>query len=108
MLFKLLPAAKVRPLLRGTFPYYYLLVIGLSIVATLAASWQSDNVGPVVLLASIAGTTIVARQILMPMINRATDQADKKRFAQLHGLSVIVQLLQIGLSGWAVILLANG
>lgn len=109
VLFKQLPIAEVRPLLRGTFPYYYAAVIVVALVATLVAVLVSETFGrgPAILLASIAFSTIAARQILMPMINQATDQGDKKRFARLHGLSVVIQLVQIALSGWAVVLLAT-
>lgn len=37
VLFAQLPMERVRPLLRGTFPYYYLAVIGLSAVTAVAA-----------------------------------------------------------------------
>jgi hypothetical protein len=40
--------------------------------------------------------------MLMPAINAATDAGDKRRFGQLHGVSVVLQLLQIGLAGYVL------
>lgn len=105
VLFKQLPVAQVRPLLRGTFPYYYLAIIGFALLAALVAI--PSSILAAVLLGLIFISTVAARQLLMPAINRATDTNDKKRFNLLHGLSVLVQLIQIGLCGWSVALLAR-
>ena len=104
VLFKQLELEQVRPLLRGTFPYYYLVMIVLSGLATLVAAPVS--ITTTAILASVCASTIFARQILMPMINDATDAGDKKRFATLHGLSVVIQLIQIAVCGWAVVILS--
>ena len=104
VLFKQLPVDKVRPLLRGTFPYYYLAVIGMSAVATASAIVVSGRA--TIVLSIILISTIYARQILMSQINAATDRDDKTMFKRLHGLSVVIQLVQIGLAGWAVVLLS--
>jgi hypothetical protein len=40
-----------------------------------------------------------ARQVLMPAINRATDSGAKTQFKRLHGLSVLVTLIHIGIAG---------
>jgi len=104
VLFKQLELEQVRPLLRGTFPYYYLVIIVLSGLATLVAAPVS--ITTTAILASVCASTIFARQILMPMINDATDAGDKKRFATLHGLSVVIQLIQIAVCGWAVVILS--
>ncbi|MEM9698325.1 MAG: DUF4149 domain-containing protein [Pseudomonadota bacterium] len=103
VLFAQLPMAQVRPLLRGTFPYYYLSLIGVSAIASAAAFTQSQRAG--LLLALICMSTVYARQILMAQINSATDGGDEKLFKRLHGLSVGIQLVQIGLAAWAVVLL---
>ena len=103
VLFKQLPMEQVRPLLRGTFPYYYLVVIILSAVATAAALGQS------LLAALLIGvtclSTLYARQVLMGQINAATDRGDQKMFHRLHMVSVVIQVVQIGLCGWAVVVL---
>ena len=104
VLFAQRPAEDVRPLLRGTFPYYYLAVIAVAGLAALLAVFVDLTAGT--LLAIIAASTAYARQILMPQINAATDRGDKGAFGRLHGLSVVIQLVQIGLAGWAVVLIA--
>ncbi|GFE51915.1 hypothetical protein So717_36680 [Roseobacter cerasinus] len=102
VLFKQLPMAQVRPLLRGTFPYYYLAIILLSAICALVALGVSGLAAG--LLGLICLATIYARQVLMPQINAATDREDQTLFKRLHGLSVVIQLIQIGLAGWAVLL----
>ena len=54
------------------------------------------------LLAAVAVTTIPARQQLMPAINAATDSGNKRRFNQLHGLSVLLGLAQIAAVGYVL------
>lgn len=103
VLFKQLPMEQVRPLLRGTFPYYYLVVIVASALAAALAFFIEPRAGR--LLVVICVTTLYARQILMPQINAATDRGDETAFKWLHGLSVGIQLVQLGLCGWAVVLL---
>jgi len=103
VLFAQLDMAQVRPLLRGTFPHYYLVVIALAGVAA-AVAWLVSPTASLILLA-IALSTIYARQVLMHQINAATDREDKAAFGRLHGLSVMIQLIQIGLAGWALLLL---
>ena len=103
VLFKLLPSSDVRPILRGTFPYYYLAVIALSAICTALALTQS--VTAAIILAAITASTIYARQILMLQINAAADAENKKKFGLLHGASVIIQLIQLALCAWALLLL---
>ena len=103
VLFAQLPMDRVRPLLRGTFPYYYLVIIGLSAICAAASSWVAPL--PAALFGAIAISTVYARQILMGQINAATDAGHQAAFKRLHGLSVVIQLIQIVLAGWAVTLL---
>ena len=104
VLFKQLPMEQVRPLLRGTFPYYYFVVIALSGITALAALTQSGLAA--LLIGATCVSTIYARQVLMGQINAATDRGDQKGFHRLHMGSVVLQVVQIGLCGWAVVLLA--
>jgi len=59
------------------------------------------------LMAIVAVTTIPVRQRLMPSINAATDSGNKRRFNQLHGLSVLIGLGQIALVGYVLVRLAT-
>jgi len=103
VLFKVFDAPAARTGIRGTFPFYYLLVIATAFLAGLAALFV--NAFASALLFAVALSTTYARQILMVQINAATDSDDKSRFKVLHGVSVAVQLIQIAVAGWAVLLL---
>jgi hypothetical protein len=67
----------------------------------MATSWSTDAFS-VAWMAFIMLTTLAARQMLMPAINRATDSGQRKRFQWLHGFSVFLTLGHIVLA--AVIL----
>ena len=96
-LFKYLPPADVRMLLRKVFPPFYLFVIFTSGL-TLLLFWGSDSFNAA-LMAGVMSTTVFARQILMPAINQATDSGNKTRFIWLHGFSVVLTLGHIITAG---------
>lgn len=98
--FSALPMETAGPTIRRAFPHFYIFVIATASVAALLI-WPlapSLSLG----LAAIAVTGVPARQVLMPAINRATDTGAKARFKWLHGLSVLITLAHIGLSGWVL------
>lgn len=99
-LFTALPAETAGPTIRRAFPHFYLFVIASAGVAAVLV-WLHDPTAAM-LLAAVALSTIPTRQILMPAINRATDSGEKRRFAWLHGLSVMITLVHIGLAAWAL------
>jgi len=98
--FNALPADTAGPLIRRAFPHFYLFVIGTSALACALAALNDKPSS--VILASIALTTLIARQIIMPAVNAATDAGNKTRFKVLHSLSVLITLAHIG--GAAVVL----
>ena len=103
-LFTVMPVAEARTLIRKAFPPFYLFVIGTAVLAgLLLATSHPQDAG---LLALIAATTIPTRQMLMPAINRATDRGDRKRFAVLHGVSVLITLAHIAIAGTVLVRLA--
>lgn len=99
-LFAALPPEIAGPTIRRAFPHFYLFVIATSALAA-AFAWPL-NLWLSFGLAAITLTTVPTRQILMPAINRATDQGAKARFKGLHGLSVAITLVHIGLAGWVL------
>ena len=100
VLFRTVGTDMARRAIRGAFPYFYLFVIAVSALgAAVAIPVDPLSAG---LLAAVSLSTIYARQILMSQINAATDAGDKTRFSSLHGLSVAIQLVQIGLVAWAL------
>jgi hypothetical protein len=104
LLFKLMPMAEARPMLRGAFPYYYATVIGLAAVAAAAA--LPVDPPSAALLVAVAGTTLWARQDLMHRINAATDRGDTAMFNRLHGVSVALQLAQLAATSWVLVRIA--
>ena len=98
--FSALPIETAGPTIRRAFPHFYLFVIATATVAALLI-WpyaRQLSLG----LAAIALSSLPARQILMPAINRATDIGATTRFKWLHGLSVLITLSHIVLSGWVL------
>jgi Domain of unknown function (DUF4149) len=94
MVFSALPVDVAGGLLRKAFPHYYLFVIVTALAAALL-ELQSDGMA-CALLTGTAGIGIIARQMLMPAINTARDSGTKSRFNQLHGLSVALNMVQLG------------
>ena len=104
-LFTALPADTASALIRKAFPHFYIFVIITAAIAALA-SFSSDPTSAAI-LTFISATTIFAHQILMPMINAATDAKQKQRFNVLHGLSVMLTLVHIGAAAYVVVRLAH-
>lgn len=100
-LFTVLPPDTAGASIRRAFPVFYLLVMGTSLLAAIFV-WRSD-LWSAIWLAIIALSTLPTRQILMPAINRANDTGNKKRFGVLHGLSILVTLAHIVISGWVLV-----
>lgn len=103
--FSALPATTAGPLIRKAFPHFYLFVFGASVLAACIAAFLDPLSAGI--LATIASTTVIARQVLMPAINAATDAAEKRRFSVLHSLSVLITLGHIAGAAWVVIRLAS-
>lgn len=101
VLFTALPADTARLVLRRAFPWFYLFVIATALMAS-ALLWSHDAVAGL-MMAAVALTTLPARQLLMPAINRATDQGQRQRFKWLHGLSVLITLAHIAASGFVLV-----
>lgn len=95
--FSALPPDVARRTIRQAFPHFYTFVIALALMAA-GLTWSSDMISTG-LLAFIGLTAVPARQILMPAINRAADNGAKARFQWLHGASVVLTLVHIGLAG---------
>lgn len=100
-LFRYLPPQDARMLIRKAFPLFYLFVIfssGLSVLL----SFRSDTFSAA-FMAFVMLSTVAARQLLMPAINRATDLMLKKRFLWLHGFSVVLTLVHIFLAAMILV-----
>lgn len=103
--FTALPADVAGSLIQHAFPHFYLFVLTSSAVAAAVAT-AFDPVSSAI-LAAIAATTVITRQVLMPAINTATDQGAKTRFKVLHSLSVLITLAHIGAAAIVLVRLAG-
>lgn len=106
-LFKVMPVADARLLIRKAFPPFYLFVIGAAVLAAVLLLLTGEDHHLVVILTLVAVTTVPTRQVLMPAINRATDCGDRKQFALLHGVSVLITLAHIAAAGTVLVRLAG-
>lgn len=104
--FNALPPETAGPLIRRAFPHFYLFVLAASAVP--AALTVPIDMTSALILASIAVTTVFARQVLMPAINAATDSGARQRFKWLHTVSVLITLAHICAAGFVIIRLAAG
>ena len=104
--FTALPAETAGGLIRRAFPHFYLFVLVTSALAA-AVSVTGDQLSAAI-LATIAVTTLFARQVLMPAINAATDAGNKARFKTLHTLSVLITLAHIAAAAYTILRLAQG
>lgn len=99
LVFLKLPAETAGRFIRAVFPWYYLFVIVAGAGAALLAVALAPRAAA--LLALVAAGGLVARQILMPAINRARDAelaGDARagsRFAVLHRGSVVLNVAQM-------------
>ena len=96
--FNALPAQTAGVVLRRAFPWFYAFVIATATAGALLW-WFSDGTYAA-LMAAVAITTVPARQVLMPAINRATDAGQRTRFKWLHSFSVLLTLGHIAAVGW--------
>ena len=94
-----LPEADAARFIRALFPRYYLF---MAIAAAAAAALASGaSVLAALIMVAVAIGFVVARQLLMPAINRARDAelagspSAGGRFARLHRLSVGINSLQL-------------
>jgi hypothetical protein len=109
LVFTKLPFDTAGAFIREVFPWYYL-SMGASSLAALLLLLPGVGEGlawPAALTGLALVGFLVARQLLMPMINRARDaqgQGDStagERFRRLHGVSVMINGIQ-----WLAVLTA--
>jgi len=99
LVFMKLPAESAGPFIRQVFPVYYAVGLGGSALGALLAAlpaWPEA-----IALVIVSAGFVVARQGLMPRMNRlrdadlAGDESAKQPFARLHRASVILNLIQM-------------
>ena len=94
--FKVLDENQSSKFLRIFFPKYYLFGLVLSLTGLIIAIFDKNNMSLIVFLLIIIGF-LFSRQFLMPIINKAKDNNNEKKFNILHRFSVLINFIQISL-----------
>ena len=94
--FKVLDEKQSSKFLRIFFPKYYLFGLVLSLTGLIIAIFDKNNMSLIVFLLIIIGF-LFSRQFLMPIINKAKDNNNEKKFNILHRVSVLINFIQISL-----------
>jgi len=92
--FKVLDEKQSSKFLRIFFPKYYLYGFVLSLVGVILSIYFENKLSILVYSFIMVGF-IFSRQILTPMVNKAKDLNDEKKFNKLHKFSVFINFLQI-------------
>lgn len=106
MVFSALPAEDAGRFIRAVFPWYYLFVIATAGLGGAILMLSNSRSG--VVSVAIAAAAVFARQVLVPRINIASDMrsrgeaAAKKRFNQLHAISVVLNFMQLIAAGYVL------
>ena len=92
--FKVLDEKQSSKFLRIFFPKYYLYGFVLSLAGVILSIYFENKLSILIYLFIMVGF-IFSRQTLTPMVNKAKDSNDEKKFNKLHKLSVFINFLQI-------------
>jgi len=101
--FKVLDEKQSSKFLRIFFPKYYLFGLVLSLIGLIIAIFDKNNMSLIVFLLIIIGF-LFSRQFLMPIINKAKDNNNEKKFNILHRFSVLINFIQISLCVFLLII----
>ena len=93
--FKLLDEENSRKFIRGIFPFYYLLNLTLSFVASILFFFNQNLSIDFLLIVSVSVLFAISYFILMPMINKFRDNNEDKKFKISHFISVIINFIQL-------------
>ncbi len=94
LVFTKLEMTIARPFIRAFFPFYYL-YFGILSIVLLVVALVNNNLYLSMWSAAIATGFIIARQALMPLANKATDEGKPKVFKRYHMATVLINTLQL-------------
>ena len=95
IIFKSLDEKNARNFIRNIFPYYYSINLILSILAVICFVILSSYELSFYLISSVAILFAFSQFVLMPMINKFRDTKQTKKFNYSHGLSVVINIIQM-------------
>ena len=93
--FKLLDEENSRKFIRGIFPFYYLLNLTLSFVASILFFLNQNLSIDFLLMVNVSILFAISNFILMPMINKFRDNNEDKKFKISHFISVTINFIQL-------------
>ena len=93
--FKLLDEENSRKFIRGIFPFYYLLNLTFSFVASILFFLNQHLSTDFLLMVTVSVLFAISNFILMPMINKFRDNNEDKKFKISHFISVIINFIQL-------------
>ncbi len=111
LVFRVLERETAATFMRAAFPRYYDTMMGAAIIA--AGSTGLRDLIDAVLMGGVAVAFIVLRHALLPALNRhrearqAGDAAAEAAFRRLHGLSMVVNLVQMAVVAFVVVRLVT-
>ena len=93
--FKLLDEENSKKFIRGIFPFYYLLNLTFSFVASILFFLNQNLSTDFLLMVTVSVLFAISNFILMPLINKFRDNNEDKKFKILHFISVIINFIQL-------------
>ena len=84
-----------RKFIRKIFPYYYNVNLGISILVVLIFAFKETFNLDFFLILSVALLFALSNYVLMPLINKFSDQNLHQKFKYSHLLSVILNFIQM-------------
>ena len=93
--FRLLNEEYARKFIRGIFPLYYLLNLGISIILVLMIAYLGYFTLKFYLMLSICILFFISNFFLMPLINKLKDEGKEKNFKISHFVSVAINYIQM-------------
>ena len=95
IIFKSLDEKNARNFIRNIFPYYYFINLILSILVIIIFISLKFYGLNFYLILSVAILFAFSQFILMPMINKFRDNNETKKFNYTHGVSVVINIIQM-------------
>jgi len=93
--FRFLNEKYARKFIRGIFPLYYLLNLGVSLIVLILIVYLNDFSLKFYLMLLVCTLFFISNFFLMPLINRFRDEGKEKNFKISHFVSVVINFLQM-------------
>ncbi len=95
IIFKSLDEKNARNFIRNIFPYYYSINLILSILAVICFVILNLYEFSFYLILAVTILFAFSQFVLLPMINKFRDTNQTKKFNYSHGVSVLINIIQM-------------